>query len=81
MDPIYKTVRRTWFERLFTLPWNPLQATRQERDYKAEFVRPRHHVRMVPPAPATDGIRRVVRMPKYPVPEHGERRTNSSSGD
>lgn len=36
IDPIYKDVPRTWRDRLFTIPWRPLQATRQERDFSAE---------------------------------------------
>lgn len=40
--PIFKIVRRTWWERLFTIPWRPLQATRQERDWKAELAHARH---------------------------------------
>ena len=38
MEPIYKTVRRTWAERLFSLPFTPFDATKQVRDYKAEFA-------------------------------------------
>lgn len=34
--PIYRTVRRTWRERLFTLPWTPHRAWRKERDHVAE---------------------------------------------
>lgn len=42
MVEIYKTVRRTWAERLFTWPWAPLQATKDVRDYEAEFAHVRH---------------------------------------
>lgn len=41
MDPIYKPVPRSWFERLFTFPWNPLETHKDVRDYAAEFARNR----------------------------------------
>lgn len=39
MDPIYKSVPRSWFERLFTFPWNPMETHKDVRDYAAEFAR------------------------------------------
>jgi hypothetical protein len=36
MTPIFKTVRRTWRDRLFSLPWRPLKSHALVRDHEAE---------------------------------------------
>lgn len=59
MEPIFKTVRRSWWERLFGWPWNPLRATKQVRDWKAEFARP---VVRAPNKPQADHVRRPLRV-------------------
>lgn len=41
MEQIFKTVRRSLWERLFSRPWNPMDVTKEVRDWKAEFNRPR----------------------------------------
>lgn len=38
-EKLFKTVQRTWWERLFTRPWTPRQATKQVRDHEAESAR------------------------------------------
>lgn len=66
--PIYRIVRRTWWQRLFTFPWRPLQATRQERDWKAELTHARHASAKTTPSYMRSVTRQQVRPPPPPPP-------------
>lgn len=66
-QPIFKTVQRTLLERVFSWPWNPWVATKQERDYAAEFA-PQPHGHKLGTQRAGQTSRATGHAPPRPMP-------------